>query len=427
MSIHSVKRELFEKSPGKNMAPSHSFYYKGQGLTKVHRRCVDYESDYTNEAYERVSYDNGRTWSPWKNVYEQIIKKWGHGEIMWAKPPAVYNPYHDHYVVLCMQRLFPNGHREDYRLLWSGIKGTLDHTFIEVSKDLENRSSFLVKYEEGADYSGKEYLDREYTEKNLAYFGCNLEIDSNGDILFPIGARVKACCKILGIDPSDIFPSCPHIANGLIVVRGVWNEKENRYDFYPSKPLVISDLKSSRGIDEPTILLLKSGRIVVVFRGANTDLPGWNTRIAPDAPAHKWYTYSDDGGKTFSDPVPYRFDDGELVYSPASISAFVRSIKNGKAYWIGNITPKDTKGSFPREPLVMAEVDENTGFLKKATYTIIDKRNPETESEKVQLSNFSIIQDRETKEMEIHLTKYGANLNEVFSADAWKYTVIFDD
>ncbi|NLY98426.1 MAG: hypothetical protein GX082_13580, partial [Clostridiaceae bacterium] len=60
-------------------------------------------------------------------------------------------------------------------------------------------------------------------------------------------------------------------------------------------------------------------------------------------------------------------------------------------------------------------------------YTIIDKRNPETESEKVQLSNFSIIQDRETKEMEIHLTKYGANLNEVFSADAWKYTVIFDD
>ena len=29
--------------------------------------------------------------------------------------------------------------------------------------------------------------------------------------------------------------------------------------------------------------------------------------------------------------------------------------------------------------------------------------------------------------MEIHLTKYGANLNEVFSADAWKYTVIFDD
>lgn len=430
MSIQSVKREVFEKSPGKNKAPGHSFSYLGPGLTKIHTRSVAYEGDYTNEAYERVSLDNGFTWSPWKDVYSELIKAKEQGEVMWVEKPTTgtYNKIHDHYVSLNMQRLFPNGHHEDYRLLWSGVKGTVDHTYIDVSKDLKTwNAPQLVKYEEGSQYNEENWLDPEYTDKNLAYLGCNLEIDRNGDIIFPIGARVNACCRILKVDPSCVFPSCPHIANGLIVMRGVWNKGKNRYDFHPSKPVIISDLKSSRGVDEPTIVLLKSGRIVVVFRGANTDMPAWNTRLQPGTPAHKWYTYSDDGGRTFSDPVPYQFDNGQLVYSPASISKFIRSEKNSKAYWIGNVTPADTKGSYPREPLVMAEVDEETGILKYDTYTVIDKRNPETESKRVQLSNFSVIQDRQTKNLEIYLTKVEANAKEKYSADAWKYTVIFDE
>ena len=161
--------------------------------------------DYTNEAYERVSYDNGRTWSPWKNVYEQIIKKWGHGEIMWAKPPAVYNPYHDHYVVLCMQRLFPNGHREDYRLLWSGIKGTLDHTFIEVSKDLENRSSFWSNTKKEPITAVKNIWIVSIPKRTWLTLAVTLKSTQTATFCF-IGARVKACCKILGIDPSDILP-----------------------------------------------------------------------------------------------------------------------------------------------------------------------------------------------------------------------------
>jgi len=200
----------------------------------------------------------------------------------------------------------------------------------------------------------------------------------------------------------------------------------NMYEFSGSRPLLISDLKSSRGVDEPTILLLKSGRIVVVFRGANTQMPNWNSRLEPGTPAHKWYTYSDDQGKTFTDPVPYRFDNCELVYSPASISQFVRSEKNKKAYWIGNITPPETVGSYPREPLVIAEIDEEIGILKKQTCAVIDKRNPEVDSERVQLSNFSIFQDRETGTMEIHLSKIESNASEKFSADAWKYTIVFE-
>ena len=36
-----------------------------------------------------------------------------------------------------------------------------------------------------------------------------------------------------------------------------------------------------------------------------------NTRIEPGAPAHKWYCWSDDGGRTFTDPVPWHFESRE--------------------------------------------------------------------------------------------------------------------
>ena len=429
MSVKSIERELYEKSPGKNMAPGYKFSYYGNDLTVIETRSVQCESDYTNEAYTRISHDNRKSWSSWKDTIEAGIQPKDNGEIMWIDPFAdvLYNPVHNHYVSMVMQRLFPRGHEEYYKLLWAGGAGCIDHTFIHVSTDLETWNELeLVTYEDGADYDDENWLNPDYTQNNLAYCGCNMEILENGDILFPIGARVTSCCAILGIEAADIFPSCPHIVNGLIVVRGIWNRESNRYDFVSSKPVVISDLKSSRGVDEPTIIQLKNGRIVVVFRGANTNMPAWNTRLEPGTPAYKWYTYSDDGGKTFSDPVPYRFDNGEPVYSPASISLFLRSIKDGKSYWIGNVTPSDTKGSFPREPLSIAEVDEESGFLKKDTYAVIGQRDPEVESDQVQLSNFSIFQDRETKRLELYLTKVGSNKEEVFSADAWKYTITFE-
>ena len=211
--------------------------------------------------------------------------------------------------------------------------------------------------------------------------------------------------------------------HGLIVFRGRWNEAEKKYDLTPSKPAVISDLKSSRGVDEPTIIALKSGRIVVVFRGSNVMSEGWKTRIQKGTPSHKWYTFSDDGGKTFAEPVPWHYDNAEVFYSPASISQFLRSTKNGRAYWFGNITGPEAYGNSPRYPLVMAEIDEETGFLKRKTYTVIEDRDPETESEALQLSNFGLLEDRETKNIELYVTKLGANREDKWRSDAYRYII----
>ncbi|MEM3648077.1 MAG: hypothetical protein QW506_02805 [Thermoproteota archaeon] len=74
----------------------------------------------------------------------------------------------------------------------------------------------------------------------------------------------------------------------------------------------------------------------------------------------------------------------------------------------------------------MAEVDEETGFLKKETYTLVDDRDPETESEELQLSNFSLLEDRETKSIELYLTKLEAYREDRWRGDAYRYTIEVD-
>ncbi|MEM2997706.1 MAG: sialidase family protein [Thermoproteota archaeon] len=326
-----------------------------------------------------------------------------------------------------MQRLFLEDHRESYRKYWGeAVKTFTDHSFIRVSKDLRDWRWQKVKYEEGADFSEDDWAREGYVNVNEAYAGCNIEVLENGDIMFPVAANVVKCCRILGIDVNVVFLSCPQIMHGLIVFRGSWNKMEEKYDLTPSKPVVISDLKSSRGVDEPTIIVLKSRRIVVVFRGSNVISKNWKTRIRRGTPSHKWYVFSDDGGRTFSEPVPWHYDNGEIFYSPASISRFFRSTKNGKAYWFGNITGPEAYGNSPRYTLIMAEVDEETGFLKKETYTLVDDRNPETESEELQLSNFSLLEDRETKSIELYLTKLEAYREDRWRGDAYRYTIEVD-
>ena len=104
---------------------------------------------------------------------------------------------------------------------------------------------------------------------------------------------------------------------------------------------------------------LTSGRIIVAIRGSNVQSPAWKTRIDPCAPGFKWYCCSDDGGRTFSPIMPWVFDTREVVYSSATLSTFFRSTKNGRLYWIGNVTdPQKTYGNYPRYPLHICEVDE---------------------------------------------------------------------
>jgi hypothetical protein len=54
--------------------------------------------------------------------------------------------------------------------------------------------------------------------------------------------------------------------------------------------------------------------------------------------------------------------------------------------------------------------------------TAIDDRQP-ADSERLQLSNFSLLENRETHALEIYLTRIGADPKDFWGADAYKYTL----
>ena len=97
--------------------------------------------------------------------------------------------------------------------------------------------------------------------------------------------------------------------------------------------------------------------------------------------------------------------------------------KSGKLYWIGNITDHTVYGNFPRYPLQIVEVDEATGAAIRDSLTVIDTRR-EGETERIQLSNFEILEDRETGILEVTLCKLGQfDERSPFFGESWQYDI----
>jgi hypothetical protein len=177
---------------------------------------------------------------------------------------------------------------------------------------------------------------------------------------------------------------------------------------------------SSRGLDENALAELSDGRIAMVCRGDNS--------MFPDRPGYKWLCLSSDDGASWSAPVPFPCDRGEPIESGANGSAFFRSIKTGKLYWIGNLCIHGVRprGNFPRAPLTVCEVREDPVAIRRDTISVIDQQR-DGEPPEVQHSNFRFYQDRETGDLVLFLTRYGErSADQWMLADYYRYRVAID-
>lgn len=397
-------------------------YAEGEGLRRIETKDIWGESDFSRDTFVRSSKDNGKTFGEWSSRRKQGFRQLGDDEISVFDGQPVYNPVHRHFVSLRMQRIFLGGHIRAYERYWQRAEASFsDHTALIVSDGTGESPEIPIRYEQGDSFDSGNLANRQYLTRNEAFYGANIDVCENGDLLFPVAASLNSCARLLGREVTDFFPSCPQIMHGLIVVRAHYDGLAYRLSY--SRPVVISDLLSSRGVDEPIAARLPDGRILAVFRGSNVRSEAWNSRIAEHAPGYKWYCISEDGGATFSEPAPWRYDTGESFYSSATVSRFFRDARNGRLYWIGNITAS-ADGNFPRYPLVIARVTDD-GFLAEDSVTVIDTRAP-GEDEQVQFSNFELLQDRVTGRLEVYLTKIGAQKEHIWQADSMRYFIELD-
>jgi|GEM_PF-1809565 len=217
---------------------------------------------------------------------------------------------------------------------------------------------------------------------------------SNGEIMVPIGLHPWDDEK------EQIYLPVPnaYLFQDAGVLIGKWLPDGSDVEWSFGDWLRIDHNVSTRGLSEPTIVeTLKDGRFAMVCRCSNTG--------RPELPGYAWVSFSDDYCRTWSTPKPFTYADGANFFVPTAHSTLFKSRKNGRVYWLGNLNETNPKGSHPRYPLAIGEVDMKNFGLLRDTVTLIDTRNPDVEDPLVQLSNFKILENADTGEIIVVCTR----------------------
>lgn len=187
------------------------------------------------------------------------------------------------------------------------------------------------------------------------------------------------------------------LADGVLI--GHWNKDKTDLNWMLGQTVFLDyKTQSRRGAMEPAIIELdQPGHFLMVMRASNQD--------DPKMKSYKWKAVSNDYCRTWSKPMPLAYADGKNFFSPSACSVIMRSSKNGKIYWFGNISPKNAAGNSPRYPLVVAQIDEKTLGLIKSTIRVIDTWNPAIDTPKIQLSNFKVRENSKTGAFVVTLTR----------------------
>ena len=425
-----VEKELLVPANGTNVAEKRLQYYlDAEGRVRKEVKEFQSQDDTADYREYRFSYDNGKTWTEWVREPLPAREPVGNDEIDenlgYQNAQHVYNPIVGHFVSLQCQFIYIDGYAATEARYWAGYTRPM-HSFLMIEDaDGTAHERVLVKYEEGADYDRATYRTTDYLTTNISR-GSDLIVLENGDILFNLCIPINVACKMAGLNLQDVFPTTGGLGHAwaLLVARGVWNKTTHQYDLTYSEPIIVDDTLSTRGLSEPMFAELSGGRILCIFRTSSDKVSGWTCRLDPNAPACKYYVISEDGGKTFSEPKPWCYENGEIVYSPASICQLVESEVSGKLFWIGNACSKEeVNGAYPRFPLYMIEINPETGLAIRSSRVLIDTRRT-GESDKVQLSNFCILEDREAGTLEIYLSKLGQFTGKpTYECETWKYTL----
>jgi len=424
--ICTIERELYVPSPRKYVTTKATMQYIGLGLRREETRANVSSSDWSDTLRRRVSDDNGRTWSEWELIYKEAPKQ---GEFTQSGGPSQggtgpYDPVSGMLIKSVFQRIIRGDPKEAMRAIWEGRRLFSDHGFYQLSPDNGRTwdQGHLLKYEEGPDFDPEDWGNPEYLRRNEMYIG-DVLVTSRGTVVIsatvPVEYRDEEDEKVPVQFPNTYREGC--VAGAMCFV-GKWNEGRKDYDWRTSNRIFLPRRVSTRGLVELDLSELRNGTLLLIMRGSNA---GLDPLECPGR--RKWISVSEDGGLTWSPVRELRYDTGEQFYSPASFAKTLRSSKTGKLYCFLNISDTPPVGNSPRYPLVVAEVDEENVCLIKDTVTVIDTRDPERDSEHLQLSNFCLLEDRETKVVELYMTRLGARGPEpdLWTSDTYRYFIDF--
>ncbi len=388
----SVRKSVYAVHTVPKAAALVSVQYVGPGLERRELHANEIASDVGGNIRARWSEDNGRTWSafvpmqPTNTVPYAGVSVW-EGEVC-----NTFDPTSNLLVQLWLRQIEVRG---------------VYHCFTYVRTSADGGRSWsmpeMLRYEEGAEFDPREPLSPTFLNHNEGYPGNSILVCADGTLV---------TCLAHANAPGDPRNNEQPWRMGSVLFRGRWDAPARRYVWTAGARLEISPEWSARGLMEPEVAELRDGRLLVVWRGSTH---GWDGSVAKQ-PGRKWFSLSSDGGRTLSPVAEWRYADGASFYSPSSIHRLFRHSVTGTLYWVGNLCGDPPAGNLPRYPLVIAVVDEEKAALRRDTVTAIDDRLPG--QPEIELSNFALLEDRETHEIELTLAGYGQNPD---GADSYRY------
>ena len=344
--------------------------------------------------YQRISDDNGRTWSEPSLLYQP--QETPEGVVRLGETALFLDEDRDAILHSYNHGLYPAG---------------------QFTGDAERyiRIFFRVSYDGGKSFGeGTQVIQRGYDSEHWA----------SGVVYRQNGMAISFCAPIKTKRGDIIVPvqTCPVSADfqepasikwkaGCLI--GRWVRKRLVWDL--SEMICLPAAVSSRGLCEPAIAELADGSLLMICRGSNYGLP--------DAPGHKWLSVSRDGGRVWSPPVAWTYSNGQPFFSPATGSRLIRHSVNGKLYWIGNIVSSNPEGNRPRFPLQIAEVDEDKRALIADTVRVVEDVR-EGDSPLVQFSNFRVYEDRETHEFVLTMARFQEKGEKILDSPAYQYRIV---
>lgn len=351
--------------------------------------CLLDEDDAPKQPLIRRSHDNGKTWTFPVAVGDKRNLQLPGGGFLEHRSPF-YDPGTRSTVEMVMLRQWPG--LPIHTMNWE----TMEHPFVDHCLIAEDGKEIQMRYEDGAIYDPDNPFDPDYLNTNRSYHGYP-EFLPDGRAFYPM------ICYRQG-------KSYSFNAGGLVLMR----REEAGGDWKASNQIYIEPDFSSRGLLEPDVVELKTGKLLIVCRDSNMRLD------QEKVPGRKRMSISTDGGQAISEIDEFRYDDGTSFISPSSIHRFFRSTRNGRLYWLANILDAPAQGNMPRHPLYICEIDEDKVAVKKDSLVLVDERR-DGEPDCVQLSNFSVIEDRDTLDIEIYITRLGETPGDTWDAKSYRY------
>jgi len=397
-----IRREIFLASPGKGTAVVASAYYTkshGGQMLSVEQRWS--RSDTVDVAFYRFSSDYGKTWSA--PVERRTGERRPTGMLRRHLAGGWVDPSNGRFIELWNEAILPSDDPLEGLKQWN--------IFYALSED-GGRSHHDVRQiiHKGEEFDARHPLPGVYTGKNAVTLGDTASMPlrlGDGSILIPV--------EITPIKPDGSLynPGGGYTYCDSAVLIGRW--KGGAIEWEMGHRIIGDPERTTRGMLEPTVASLKDGRVMIVMRGSNDK--------KTSLPAHKWVSYSSDGGRHWTKPAPWTYTTGEAFFSPSACSQLVPH-SSGRLFWLGNISPENAKGNRPRYPFVVGEVDLDSGRLIRDRVRVVDDKS-EADDPILMLSNFFAREDRQTKEIALHMSRVFA-FPDGWVGDAFLYRITVD-